>query len=72
MAGTAPYCSRQKGFRKHLIVECRKCMSKKGCRTLQLYLYPDQALNFKYETPLNNHFRGILWSDAKGVHENAN
>jgi hypothetical protein len=72
MAGNIPYCSRQKGFRKHLILECRKCKSKKGCRTFQLYLYPEEALNFKDERLLNLDFRGILWTDMKGVNENAN
>jgi len=70
MAGNTPYCSRQRGFRKHLILECRKCKSKKGCSTLQLYLYPEEALNFR--RTLNLDFSGILSTNVKEVNENAN
>ena len=72
MKGKTPFCFRQKGFRKHLILECRKCKSEKSCRTRQLYLYPEEALNFKNERPSNRDFRGILWTDVKEVNENAN
>jgi len=72
MAGKTPYCSKQKGFRKHLILECRKYKSQKGCRTFHLYLYPEETLNFKYERPLNLDFSGIFWTNVKGVNENAN
>jgi hypothetical protein len=37
-----------------------------------LYLYPEEALNFKYERLLGLDSRGILWTDVKGMNENAN
>ena len=71
MAGNSRFCSRQKGFRKRLIVECRRCTARKGCRTLQLYLDPEEALNSKSEKPLNLDFIGVLWNDVKVINGNA-
>jgi hypothetical protein len=71
MPGISRFCSKQKGFRKRLIVECRKCTARKGCRTLQLYLDPEVALNFISEKPVNSDSIGILCYDVKVINGNA-